>query len=54
MVYSGFGVGCWDPFEGLEEVSALAINARMLSPQVKEFFSAAWPDLSFCHDFTHY
>ena len=41
MAYSGFGVGCWDPFEGLQEVSALAINARTLSPQVKEFFSAA-------------
>ena len=37
----GFGVGCWDPFKGLQEVSTVAINARMLSPQVKEFFSAA-------------
>ena len=41
VAYSGVGVGWWDPFEGLEDVSALAINARMLSPQVKEFFSAA-------------
>ena len=27
VAYSRVGVGWWDPFEGLEEVSALAINA---------------------------
>ena len=41
VAYSGVVVGWWDPFEVLEDVSALAINARTLSPQVKEFFSAA-------------
>ena len=28
--YSGFGVGCWDPFEGLEEVLVL-VNHHCLA-----------------------
>ena len=42
VAYSGFGVGCWDPFKGLQEVSVLEINAQTLSPHVKEFFSPAY------------
>ena len=52
--YLGFGVGCWDPFEGLEEVSVLAINAQTLFPQVTKFSLLLSEILVFSHEFVHY